>query len=89
MTTTLLDSATGGNRFMLSTSIVLYAGFTEIRQWGGGETGRSRFYVMGLFVTGLCWAQDTQYMFLQAGKLQLSDADTTVTDGTTLSGDSR
>ncbi|MAX56452.1 MAG: hypothetical protein CL537_13245 [Alcanivoracaceae bacterium] len=43
---------------------------------------------MGLFVTGLCWAQDTQYMFLQAGKLQLSDADTTVTaNGTTLSGD--
>lgn len=42
----------------------------------------------GVLLAAPAWAQDTQYMFLQVGKLQLDDEATTVTaNGTTLDGD--
>ena len=44
--------------------------------------------LVGGLLAAPAWAQDAQYMFLQAGKLQLNDEDTTVTaNGTTLDGD--
>jgi len=74
---------------MFSVENLHYAGAVKVLRRGRAVRQRLRIIsLVGGLLAAPAWAQDAQYMFLQAGKLQLNDEDTTVTaNGATLDGD--